>query len=241
MGLARGARLRDREGERCIIGNGGMDARTEGLVVYGDYTCALCYLLESMLAELERAGMAVERAGLEARPVPQPLPAPADEDVLGHWHDVVEPAARRLGAELNVPPVWPRTRKAHELAMFAREQGRFPATHTALYRAFFAEGRDIGRIDVLTEIAAELGLDADAAHVALGVDRHAEDVVRAAAEAREHGVDRLPTIRRGTELLVGLPSPQQLRAFAHGEPASADGAGHGATGTAESGRGRRQL
>lgn len=218
-----------------------MDARTEPLVVYGDYACALCFLLESMLVDLARTGVVVERMGLEARPAPQPLLAPSDQDMLDHWHDVVEPAAQRLGVEVSMPPIWPRTRKAHELAMFARERGRFPAVHDALYRAFFVEGRDIGRIDVLTEIAAALGLDAQAAHVALGVDRHAEDVARVAARAHEHGVDRLPTMRRGREFLEGLPSPEQLRTFVHGENASADAAGHGATGTAESGRGRGQL
>ncbi len=198
------------------MGTRGTDAGSGALVVYGDYTCALCYLLESMLADLEAAGVRVERRGIEARPAPQPLPAPADEQLLQNWRDVVEPAAGRLRVAVRRPPVWPRTRKAHELAGFARQANRFPETHAALYRAFFEDGRDIGRIDVLTEIAEEMGLDAAAAHVALGVDRFADDVARAAAAAREQGVDRLPTILRGAERLVGLPSPAELAAFARG-------------------------
>jgi predicted DsbA family dithiol-disulfide isomerase len=193
------------------------DAGTGALVVYGDYTCALCYLLESLLQGLQPTGVSVERRGLEARPAPHPLPAPADEEMQRHWRAVVEPAARRLGVEVRGPQTWPRTRKAHELALFAREANRFPATHAALYRAFFVEGRDIGRIDVLTEIAAEAGLDAESAHIALGVDRYTEAVMRHAAAARQHGVDRLPTLVRGTERLVGLPSAEQLHAFVRGE------------------------
>lgn len=196
------------------MGNGATDAGSEALVVYGDYTCGLCYLLESMLAEL---GVPAERRGLEARPVPEPLPAPADERLVGHWRDVVAPAARRLGVDMRQPTSWPRTRKAHELAHFARQAGRFPETHAALYRAFFVEGRDIGRIDVLVEIAAQVGLEAEAVHVALGVDLHTDDVVQDARSAREQGVDRLPTVVRGAARLVGLPSPEQLATFARGE------------------------
>lgn len=196
------------------MGKGAADGVSGALVVYGDYTCALCYLLESMLAELEAAGLPVERRGVEVRPAPQPLPAPVDEQVLRHWREVVEPAARRLDVQMGTPPLWPRTRKAHELAWFARQGDRFPQTHAALYRAFFVEGRDIGRIDVLVEIAAEVGLDAEAAHIALGLDRHTDEVVRVADVARAQGVDRLPTIVRATERLVGLPSREQLRAFA---------------------------
>jgi predicted DsbA family dithiol-disulfide isomerase len=223
------------------MGNGATDAGAGALVVYGDYTCALCYLLEAMLAALEQAGVSAERRGVELRPAPQPLPVPGDEEMLGRWRDAVEPPARRLGVEMRRPGVWPRTRKAHELAAFAREHNRFREVHAALYRAFFVQGRDIGRIDVLIEIAVEVGLDAASAHIALGVDRHAEDVVRDAGEAREQGVDRLPTILRGGTRLVGLPSPERLEAFVRGDTTrGVDRDAHDMIGTVERGRGRRQ-
>ncbi len=85
-----------------------------------------------------------------------------------------------------------------------------------MFRAFFADGRDIGRIDVLTEIAGDAGLDAGEAHRALGLDLFAQTVADDARDAADRGVDRVPTIRRGAALLIGLQPYDRLRAWAAG-------------------------
>jgi predicted DsbA family dithiol-disulfide isomerase len=49
---------------------------------------------------------------------------------------------------------------AHELLHVAKARGRQLEVAEALFRAYFEEGRHVGRIDDLVELAAEAGLDA---------------------------------------------------------------------------------
>ena len=55
------------------------------------------------------------------------------------------------------------TVKAHELLHFAKAEGRQREMAERLMSAYFTEGRHVGRIDDLVELATEAGLDADAA------------------------------------------------------------------------------
>src|SRR6185295_6335568 len=61
----------------------------------------------------------------------------------------------------------PNTRLAHLLIWEADRQGRQDAVVERLFHGYFEEGLDIGRADVLAEIAVEAGLDPDAVDRAL--------------------------------------------------------------------------
>jgi predicted DsbA family dithiol-disulfide isomerase len=55
------------------------------------------------------------------------------------------------------------SRRAQELGKWAETKGKGEIYHIAVYRAFFADGKNIALIDELVEIAAEIGLSADEA------------------------------------------------------------------------------
>jgi predicted DsbA family dithiol-disulfide isomerase len=107
----------------------------------------------------------------------------------------------------------PWTRKAHELALHAREKQLFPEVHAALFRAYLHEGRDIGRVDVLVSLAAEVGLEREEARTVLGVDRHAATVDGLRGEAERLGVRGVPTLLVAGERIEGVLPPEALRAL----------------------------
>ena len=84
------------------------------------------------------------------------------------------------------------TVKAHELIHFAKAHGRQLEMTERLMAAYFVEGRHVGRVDELVELAAEVGLDADAARDALESERHLADVRADQAQAREFGINGVP-------------------------------------------------
>jgi predicted DsbA family dithiol-disulfide isomerase len=152
-------------------------AQVRRLVVYADYVCPFCYLAEVGVARLRRDGLvSVDGAAFELRPSGTPLPAADAEWMRNAWTRHVEPLARELGVDMRYPAVMTRTRKAHEAAAYARAEGRWEAMHAALYRAYWVEGRDIGRIDVLSAIGGEVGLDPISVRIALDVDQWSERV-----------------------------------------------------------------
>jgi predicted DsbA family dithiol-disulfide isomerase len=149
-----------------------------GLVVFADYVCPFCRLAEAGLGRLRAEGVPVDAAAFELRPPGTPLPAPDASWLQASWQNDVEPLAAELGITMRYPTLMTRTGKAHEAAAYARNEGALDVMHEALYRAWWEEGRDIGRIDVLTEIAAEVGLDAAGLRVALDIDAWTERVER---------------------------------------------------------------
>lgn len=186
------------------------------LVVYSDYVCPFCYLAEAMLARVRAdVEVEVEHRAYELRPAPAPLPDVRAGFYLQGWLSTVLPLARALEVPVTeTPPIMRRSRKAHEAMAYARENGAGDAMHTALFRAHFVDGRDIGRIDVLVEIGSALGLDPTGLKVALDIDAHTERVEADEREALELGLEGVPAFRHEDEILVGLQPLETLRSLA---------------------------
>lgn len=81
---------------------------------------------------------------------------------------------------------------AHELLHFAKEHGKQVELKERLLRAYFTEGRHIGRADELAELAAEIGLDASAAATALAEHTYLPDVKADMAQAVAYGIQGVP-------------------------------------------------
>lgn len=84
------------------------------------------------------------------------------------------------------------TVKAHELLHFAKAEGRQHDMEERLMSAYFTEGKHVGRIDDLVELASEIGLDADAVRDALESARHLPDVRQDQDQARAYGIQGVP-------------------------------------------------
>ena len=85
-----------------------------------------------------------------------------------------------------------KTLKAHELLHFAKEQGLQLELSERLFRAYFTEGRHVGRVDELITLGTEVGLDAGAAREALESGRYAAAVQADIAQARAYGINGVP-------------------------------------------------
>ncbi|MCX5722643.1 MAG: DsbA family oxidoreductase [Nitrospirae bacterium] len=76
----------------------------------------------------------------------------------------------------------PNTFDAHRLIWFAGQQGCQDEVVEALFFSYFTEGRDIGNLDSLTEVAADSGLNREEVRAFLSSDRAVQEV-RAEEEA----------------------------------------------------------
>ena len=82
-----------------------------------------------------------------------------------------------------------------------------------LMQAYFVEGRFIGSIDVLAQIAIEAGLDGDAARAYVTDAKHRAEVAQADAQARAMGVTGVPFFIFNQKVAVsGAQDPQTLLA-----------------------------
>ena len=85
------------------------------------------------------------------------------------------------------------TRLAIEASEFARDQGWHEVYSRGLFAAYFVAGEDIGDVDVLAGLAADVGLDAAALRAALDAGIYGPRREAAAAEALRLSVTGVPT------------------------------------------------
>lgn len=81
---------------------------------------------------------------------------------------------------------------AHRVLHLAKAKGLQGALKERLLRAYFTEGEVIGDREVLSRLAAEVGLDADEVSAMLASDRFADDVRADERNARDIGITGVP-------------------------------------------------
>jgi predicted DsbA family dithiol-disulfide isomerase len=84
------------------------------------------------------------------------------------------------------------TLKAHEALHAAKAAGRQAELKERLLRAYFTEGRHIGRAEQLADLAAEVGLDRDVVLAALRDGTYRDDVAADIAQAAAYGIRGVP-------------------------------------------------
>jgi predicted DsbA family dithiol-disulfide isomerase len=167
------------------------------IVVWSDYVCPFCYLEVPVLDQIRRElgeEVAIDWRAFELRPDPAPTLDPNAEYLHRVWNQSVYPMAKERGLSLSLPPVQPRSRKAHEAAEFAREGGLLDEMSRALFRAFFEEGRDLGDLEVLLDVGESVGLDRSDLREALEKDRYTQKVVEDEHLAQQVGITGVPAL-----------------------------------------------
>jgi len=108
---------------------------------------------------------------------------------------------RRMGREddltfnFDAIEVAPNTADAHRLILWAQEAhgtADGDALATALFRAYFTDGRNVSDHDVLVDCADETDLDADDARTMLDGDDYADDVRESQQRAQRRGITGVP-------------------------------------------------
>jgi predicted DsbA family dithiol-disulfide isomerase len=196
--------------------------------VVSDVICPWCFIgsrrLDQALASL--AG-AVPAAEVTYRPFlldPSTPPQGADlRERLRAKYGVepemmfarVEQAARSSGIPLDFTKVrrTPSTIAAHTLLRHAIAKGTQRALATALFEAYFLEGRDVGEATVLASLGAKHGFDADEALAIVRDESQLELTREEAADAAAKGIRGVPFFIFARRFAVsGAQAPEVLRA-----------------------------
>jgi len=184
------------------------------IIIYADYVCPYCLLVEAELQQVtEGKDVKISWRPFELRPFPVPTLRVEDEYLPSIWKQSVYPLADNLKVDIKLPKIspQPRTGKAFEAFAFAEEYGMGDKFSRAVMRAFFQQGRDIGDIMVLTELALGIGLNPVAMQKALESNAYKEQHERALRQAYdENNITVVPTIIIGQHRYQGLPTKNWL-------------------------------
>jgi len=98
---------------------------------------------------------------------------------------------------------WYNSIPAHEAALWADTHGDGETFRRSVYRAYFADGLNIGNADVLAQLANSAGLDGDALKASLAAHEYTNQVQEQFEYARSLGITGVPSYVAGNYLMVG--------------------------------------
>lgn len=193
--------------------------------IYQDLVCPWCYIGKHRLglALQERPQLAVQ---LRWRPFQLNPGLPREgvdrqsylatkfgsRDRIAQLHGTIEETAAREGLRLDFDRITrtPNTLDAHRLVGWAERAGDPPEPLVdAIFRAYFAEGLDIGDRSVLAELAAGIGLSGRGAAAFLAGTSGIGEVKTADAAARRIGIQAVPCfVFDGRFAIAGAQEPK---------------------------------
>ena len=135
--------------------------------------------------------------------------------MLGRLKEV----AQELGLPLGSRERTYNSRLAQELGKWAEGKGVGDAFHDAVFRAYFADGKNIAHIPVLAELAASVGLPGDEARTVLEARAFRETVDQDWKRSRIIGVTAVPTFVMGRRGVVGAQPYEVLEELVRGQGA----------------------
>jgi predicted DsbA family dithiol-disulfide isomerase len=193
--------------------------------VYADIACPWCYVGRARLQQAldQRPNFDVT---LQWRPFQlQPDLPPKGRDFravlekkFGSWDRVEQmfDRIRTMGGEegltfdFDAIEVAPNTADAHRLVLWAQEQNAGDAMVTALFRAYFSEGRNVSNRDVLVACANDVGLNPEAAHTVLDGDEYADEVRASQQQAQRQSITGVPCYVFGGKQAVMGAQPAEV-------------------------------
>ena len=202
-------------------------ARRMKIDFVSDVVCPWCVIgLRGLEQALERTGDTIE-AEVHFQPFElNPDMAPEGEDVVAHirrkYGSTPEQAAanremireRAAGLGFTMPGLNEDRRiyntfDAHRLLHWAELEGRQSALKHALFQAYFTEGRAPSDQEVLVALAAEAGLDRDAARDVLESGRYAQEVRDAEQLWQSRGIHAVPAVIIDDKYLIQGGQPPE--------------------------------
>lgn len=193
------------------------------LDIFSDPVCPWCYLGK---ANLERALEAhpdhpfeIEWHPFQLNPdmVAQGVPKHdylaarfGGSEKLAAIHQRLKDMAAEAGVVMDpdVPQRIPNTLNAHRMIHWAGLEGRQAAMVSAIMRAYWVDGRDIGDLAVLADLGEKAGLERAVVQRLLASDADIDLIQQREGHSRARGVNAVPTfLIAGQYVLSGAQPP----------------------------------
>lgn len=185
--------------------------------IFSDFACPYCYIAKGLIDQLSRElPLSVFWVPHELHPEVPRNGMPLSEKYPGFdaaaFTEKMNQAGEAYGFSFVECDLLVNTALAIRAAEYARDENRFEAFHGAIFEALFSRNENIGKPDVLRNIATKTGLDPDQMEAAIASGRFESRLRTAGIESAERNIRMTPTfVIPGGGTIVGLPSKERLR------------------------------
>ena len=160
--------------------------------------------------------LTIEWKAYELRPEGIELPEKPAE-YLAQAKAGIEALGRKYGLSMSFNDKSKHSRLALEGSKFAEAHGLVNEYHDAVFAAQFQEQKNINDINVLTELAVQIGLDQEEFRKALLTRKYEQAVLRDVEEAHQLGIQSVPCYIVNGRALYGAQSYETLERLLQGK------------------------
>ena len=205
----------------------------ETITVYSDYVCPFCYLgrqsldeyRETRAAELEIDWQPFDLRSHKRGPdgeIDDSVDDGKDEAYYAEVQRNVDKLRTQYGAEemldLDEIPegIDSFDAQAASLYVAAEHPDRWLAFDEAIFDALWVDGRDVGDVEVLADLASEAGFDPDEIRDCVADEEYRDRLRKAFEAAQRDGVTGVPTFVYDDHAARGAVPPEQLERLVDG-------------------------
>ncbi|MDB9280683.1 DsbA family protein [Halorubrum ezzemoulense] len=208
-----------------------MSADRQTITVYSDYVCPFCYLGRQSLSQYQENRD--EELAIDWRPFDLRSQKRRPDGTIDHsvddgkddeYFEQAKQNVRRLaddyGVEMDLDIAEDvDSLPAQIVSYYLREHHDYEtwlAFDEAVFAALWEDGEDIGDADLLAELAADAGAEADEVRSALDDETLRETVRERFTEAQREGITGVPTFAYDGYAARGAVPPEQLERLVEG-------------------------
>jgi predicted DsbA family dithiol-disulfide isomerase len=180
--------------------------------MFSDYICPFCYLGKAIIDRLKnRFDIELEHIGIEIHPE-TPLCGVDLRDYISETNEMYENLrcrGKEYGLHFGNVRTLPNSKKALIVGEYARKVGKNEDFTDAVFKAYFEECLDIGKEEVIIDLAKKVGLTNEDVESALKDPWLQKIFTNNCLEARKHNVSGVPTfVINGKYEIVGAQSEE---------------------------------
>jgi predicted DsbA family dithiol-disulfide isomerase len=169
----------------------------QDIIVFSDYICPFCYIGKQRVERLAKEfPFRIIWKGFEIHPEVPPEGIPLQHfmpEMLSNLETRIRILAEEIDLEMQMPEKLANSHLALLGAEHAREIGVLEEYHEAIFRAYFQQGKDIGKIETLVDIWSDIDINSISFREALMSEKYEPLLGASIAEARSRGIHAVPS------------------------------------------------
>ncbi|HDZ18732.1 hypothetical protein LCGC14_0412960 [marine sediment metagenome] len=179
------------------------------IIIYSDYICPFCYIGFYRIKKLkEEFNFEVEWRSFELHPETPKSGVLVDNlPFAKEYLEMVMINVKRLADEVGIKFTFsgklPNSRLALYVSEFARKKGKFNEFHELIFDTYWKEGKDIGDLTLLLDLAESIGLEKNELLDYIESDEPQNMLKKTSLELGNVRITGVPTFIIGDRVVVG--------------------------------------
>ena len=176
------------------------------VIAYSDNVCPFCTIGARRIEKLQQEmDFEIEWLPFELHPEVTDEGMSYESYFEGHGTELVNNVTdygKDVGLNINTRSLY-NSRNSLKVNEYAKREGKFEEFHKAIFKAYLEDDRNIGNLDILLDVAEEIGLDREKTKIFIESPEAEEIVANSKNEALRLGINSVPSFIIGNNLIRG--------------------------------------